>query len=66
MAKIARPEIEIEELTGEGSGNIKEKCLAVRQRAGRTLQNVYRSCYAQKAVILLFMYMKENQKPIIF
>ena len=33
MAKIARPEIEIEELTGEGSGILK---------------NVYRSCYARR------------------
>ena len=29
MAKIARPEIEIEELTGEGSGILKKNALAV-------------------------------------
>ena len=29
MAKIARPEIEIEELTGEGSGILKKNALQV-------------------------------------
>lgn len=48
MAKIARPEIEIEELTGEGSGILKKNALLYGKRAGRTLQNVYRSCYARR------------------
>ena len=48
MAKIARPEIEIERTDRRRLRYIKEKCLAVRQRAGRTLQNVYRSCYARR------------------
>jgi len=47
MAKIARPEIEIEELTGEGSGILKKNALLYGKELG-TLQNVYRSCYARR------------------
>lgn len=34
MAKIARPEIEIEELTGEGSGILKKNALLYGKELG--------------------------------
>lgn len=48
MAKIARPEIEIEELTGEGSGILKKNALLYGKELGEHCRNVYRSCYARR------------------
>ena len=39
MAKIARPEIEIEELTGEGSGILKKNALLYGKELGKKTQS---------------------------
>lgn len=63
MAKIARPEIEIEELTGEGSGILKKNALLYGKELENTAECIQK-LLCQKAVILLFMYMKRTETYI--
>ena len=65
MAKIARPEIEIEELTGEGSGILKKNALLYGKELGEHCR-MYTEVVMPEGSDLAFMYMKENPKPIIF